>query len=141
MTNVPFIWGDYTDFEGVGIDLLCNQITDFKGILISGIGTEVNSNSKGILISGIANVTHGNSQGINIAGLMNYAGPANKYLIQIGGISNITTVAKKEDFVLQLGGLYNKIGDRYCPFINIYGLKNLFKKSSTKKKNLENTLE
>jgi len=99
---------------------------------------------KGINIAGVANVSDGNMKGISLAGWLNYAEEVKDWLISYGTLGNVVDEKRKNSFGLQIG-LYNRVGEQYCPIVNVWGIKNiprLIKKSfRSNKKSLESKLK
>jgi hypothetical protein len=97
---------------------------DSKGFDITGGAKYIEGDWKGFDITGVCKTIDGESHGVNITGGVNYSGNVSKFLIEYGTLANIVSEAGKDAFVLQIG-LWNKIGNQYCPVINVKGIKNL----------------
>lgn len=142
--GVPFLWSSYNEFKGrADVNIFGRQVKgNSKGPTLTGLVDGVNGDSRGLNVTGVVKSNDGDSygpkitglfnrvgrraNGAMITGLFNYSWGAKNFLLQCGGLGNIVEkiTFPKETFVLQFG-LGNKIGDQYCPFFNVYGIKNL----------------
>ncbi len=144
MTRIPFIYNKCENFSGADLNLIFKIVKeDSEGANFSGLINLIRKNSKGINvsagvnylgkdskganISGLTNIIEGYSRGANVSGLFNYTGKADDLLIQYATLKNTIAEVPENAFVLQVG-LYNKIGGKFFPIIQLYGIKNLPKK-------------
>jgi len=111
------------DSKGVNIALLCNYNTNSKGVNIS-TGNIFEKDSTGINIGVIANHVEGYSKGINVGGLWNHSDNVKDFLIQYATFRNEVREENPDAFILNIG-LWNEIGSKHHPFVQVYGAKNL----------------
>ena len=98
-----------THIHGVSISL-GGLTEDFpKGLIINGL-SGFSYTMSGVQISGLLNESY-QTKGVSIAGLVNHATRAHG--LQIGLINNCRTGK-----VVQIG-LFNRIGNRIVPFVNL----------------------
>ena len=165
MTNkikIPFIWSEYENFSGLDANIIYKRVEgNSNGANLAGLVNYIEGNSNGVNLAVVGNNIEGNSnganfaiggndiggdsKGVNLAGLVNYSKGVKDFLIQYATLGNVIKEKNKDAFVLNIG-LYNKIEDYFCPFVQVYGLKNLpkiLKESFSKKKanGLEEKLE
>ncbi len=154
--GIPFVFANYNRFNGLAdINLISKKVAkdskgaditglvkcvggDSKGADITGLVKYVGGDSKGADITGFVKIAGGDSKGISIAGGFNYSEGVKDFLIQYGTLGNIVKeINPDNDFVLQVG-LFNRIGNKYCPIINVQGMKNIPKliKKGFGKKNI-----
>ena len=144
ITKIPFLWVEYEKFEGADLNLIYKEVKgDSNGVNITGFVKKVKGNSKGFDITGAYNCVEGNSKGVSLTGFVNYSKRVKDFLIQYATLKNEIKEIPENAIALQFG-LFNKIGERYCPIVNIHGIKNiskLIKETFGKiKKNLEEKL-
>ena len=149
MTNkikIPFIWSEYENFSGLDANIIYKRVEgNSNGVNLAVVGNNIEGNSNGANFAIGGNDIGGDSKGVNLAGLVNYSKGVKDFLIQYATLGNVIKEKNKDAFVLNIG-LYNKIEDYFCPFVQVYGLKNLpkiLKESFSKKKanGLEEKLE
>lgn len=115
--GIPFIWRKYEKFEGADANII------FK---------DVKGDSKGVDITGGVKYVDGDSKGVSLTSGLNIFNKVSDWAVMYGTLGNrVKEVVPDESFVVQFG-LFNRAGDRYCPLVNVYGLKNLVKKLKRK---------
>ena len=146
MTNkikIPFIWSEYENFSGLDANIIYKRVEgNSNGVNLAVVGNNIEGNSNGANFAIGGNDIGGDSKGVNLAGLVNYSKGVKDFLIQYATLGNVIKEKNKDAFVLNIG-LYNKIEDYFCTFVQVYGLKNLPRifKSSFKKSKLEEKIK
>jgi hypothetical protein len=118
------------DHIGVSIAGLMNWNDYFKGVEVSGM-LNFSEDLKGVSVAGLMNIVYKKSEGAQYSLLMNKTKRVDESLSQIGLINIVEDNLPEDKFALQFG-LYNRIGNQIIPFVNVKGLKNLFKKKKNK---------
>jgi hypothetical protein len=98
-----------TRIRGVSVSIGGVGDSFIKGLMINGLSS-YNYKVSGVQVTGLVNRVY-QSKGVSVAGLVNHATRANG--LQIGLINNCRTGK-----VVQIG-LFNRIGKRIVPFVNL----------------------
>ncbi|MFH1915835.1 MAG: hypothetical protein ABIJ21_01090 [Nanoarchaeota archaeon] len=119
---------------GVSVALLANASKSYTGLTIAGL---INDSycGDGVSIAGLCNVNEMDAGGLQVAGGINYSHEVGcyhgKYLIQASILGNWVKEVSSDATVIQIG-LYNRAGDRFCPVVNVKGIRNLFRRKKKK---------
>jgi hypothetical protein len=132
--GIPFLWRRYSlenakedaVVKGLELNVFYKQTSHIgsRGVDITGGFRDIAGDSKGVDITGLFNLVGGKSNGLDVAGVYNFSGDVKNWLIQYGTLVNIVDNLNDDSFVLQVG-LWNRIGNQYCPIINVKGIKNI----------------
>ena len=127
LVKIPFIFSEYENFQGMDVNLIYKGVKrDSNGVNLTGFVKEVKGNSEGFDVTGVYNRVEGISKGVSLTGFVNYSGEVDDFLIQYATLKNEVKEVSEYAFVLQIG-LWNKLGERYWPIINIHGIKKISK--------------
>ena len=125
--RIPFIYSVYKKFSGADVNVIYKEIDE---------------DNNGFDITGLVKNVEEDNKGLSITGLDNHFKKVKQYSVSYATLGNTIKEIGENAFYLQIG-LVNKAGDKYCPFINVGGIKNIpkligksFKRKKNKNKNL-----
>jgi hypothetical protein len=104
--------------NGVNMGVLYGYCNRVRGINL-GIAGAYADDVKGANLGGVIGLIANNLTGIS-TGIINYVGNTNQFALMLGLVNVIEEY--RGGFALQIG-VYNKIGNRKMPIINICGIK------------------
>jgi len=112
------------NMNGVSIGVIRSEIDgDIRGLNLSVFCSSGKWDVKGASISAVSNSYRKQLSGFSYGTLYNHAGSNGRFAFQVGAVNHMTRY-NPNGLVIQIG-LYNQIGERMIPGLNIRGLRNI----------------